>query len=255
MLPDREADAVMAWLHRLPRAKHPGGPPSPGYGRDMTRQMGHRLRIAAAALGVTLLLGACANTPEPSTTEETAVESTTPEQSESETEAAQTPATDPETETGELTQAPPPPEPTMDPAAQAQSQDGAIAFASYAMQVYSYMYLSGDTQAWAALSSQDCQFCETAQTQAGDLYNSGGWLHIPEPPFIAVANLTVAEPEAADSPWIATMEVTENDSQWYRTDSDVSTHGGEVHPEWALAMVYQGDQWVIVAADPDGAVG
>lgn len=139
----------------------------------------------------------------------------------------------------------------MDPAAQELSADGAIAFAQYAMEVYSYLYLTGDAQTWTTLYT-DCSFCADATVQAVDLWGTGGSFTVPTPPFIAVDNLTVTEPVNMPSEWTVTMEVTENDSEWSRSDGSVNTHLGEVHSGWTLTMTYD-DGWTLVAADPGGA--
>lgn len=146
-----------------------------------------------------------------------------------------------------------PGQPTLDPAAQAETVAGATLFAEYVMQVYSELYLTGDATTWNTLYSE-CGFCSDAATQAVEFWASEGSISIPTPPFIAVDNLRVTEPNGTDSAWVVTLEVTESDSLWRSSDGSESTHAGEVHPAWTLTMAYA-DGWSLVGVNPDGDPG
>ena len=55
------------------------------------------------------------------------------------------------------------------------SSEGAIATATYVVQLYPYVYATGDLEQWKAMSQQDCLFCNSVITNVGKLHEAGGW--------------------------------------------------------------------------------
>ena len=51
--------------------------------------------------------------------------------------------------------------------------DGAAAAATYFMQLYAYIYATGDTSTWRAMSAQTCEFCLDSATDAETLAAAG----------------------------------------------------------------------------------
>jgi hypothetical protein avisC_06974 len=56
------------------------------------------------------------------------------------------------------------------------SSEGAIATATYVVQLYPYVYATGDLEQWKAMSQQDCLFCNSVITNVGKLHEAGGWI-------------------------------------------------------------------------------
>ena len=55
------------------------------------------------------------------------------------------------------------------------SSEGAIATATYFVQLYPYVYATGDLEQWRSMSRQDCLFCNSVITNVKELHESGGW--------------------------------------------------------------------------------
>ena len=55
------------------------------------------------------------------------------------------------------------------------SPEGAVATGSYFVQLYPYVYATGDLEQWRAMTRQDCLFCGSVITNVTSLHDSGGW--------------------------------------------------------------------------------
>ena len=55
------------------------------------------------------------------------------------------------------------------------SPEGAVATGSYFVQLYPYVYATGDLEQWRSMSRQDCLFCGSVITNVTRLHDSGGW--------------------------------------------------------------------------------
>ena len=55
------------------------------------------------------------------------------------------------------------------------SPEGAVATGSYFVQLYPYVYATGDLEQWRAMTRQDCLFCGSVITNVTSLHESGGW--------------------------------------------------------------------------------
>ena len=56
------------------------------------------------------------------------------------------------------------------------SPEGAVATGSYFVQLYPYVYATGDLEQWRAMTRQDCLFCGSVITNVTSLHESGGWV-------------------------------------------------------------------------------
>ena len=76
----------------------------------------------------------------------------------------------------------PTPTPTTAPVAapirpadmQRTDEVGAVAAASYFMELFSYVYRSGDLTEWDHISAQDCGFCANVRSDVATVYGAGG---------------------------------------------------------------------------------
>src|SRR5699024_3229524 len=74
----------------------------------------------------------------------------------------------------------PPEPPEVDPperpvAMEEETVEGAIAAAKYFMELYPYIYATGDLEEWDALSDDGCEFCRNSRELAFDLTADGGF--------------------------------------------------------------------------------
>ena len=102
------------------------------------------------------------------------------------TEAAADP---PPTTTPTMTEAPPSPTPTPTPtpvapesvkperpaAMDVVDEEGAAAVAAYFLELYPYVYATGDLEEWKALSHPECIFCASVVTNVEAERAAGGW--------------------------------------------------------------------------------
>ena len=56
-----------------------------------------------------------------------------------------------------------------------ETVDGAIAAAKYFVNLYPYVYASGNTDEWEQLSDDGCGFCSNVQERANRLHSDGGF--------------------------------------------------------------------------------
>ncbi|WP_136192713.1 DUF6318 family protein [Actinomyces procaprae] len=52
---------------------------------------------------------------------------------------------------------------------------GAADAATYFLNLYPYVYATGDLDAWKNMSEDDCEFCNSVINNATELHDSGGW--------------------------------------------------------------------------------
>ena len=56
-----------------------------------------------------------------------------------------------------------------------ESAEGAVATATYFVQLYPYVYATGDLEQWRSMTRQDCLFCNSVITNVTELHDAGGW--------------------------------------------------------------------------------
>lgn len=118
---------------------------------------------ATAALSVSLLLGGCtdgsAGTPTPTVS------------------ASKAPSVEPSSAAPEPTSAAPSAEVEKPVPPEAMRRDdvaGAEAAAQYFLELYPYVYATGDLTEWDAMSDPECKFCESVRNEVGALHSAGG---------------------------------------------------------------------------------
>ena len=67
------------------------------------------------------------------------------------------------------------PEPSRLVGMDEQSPSGAAATASYFLNLYPYVYTTGDLTTWKEMSEDDCIFCNSVITNVTELHADGGW--------------------------------------------------------------------------------
>jgi len=85
-------------------------------------------------------------------------------------------------------------------------QAGAEAAAVYFVELYSYVYATGDFEAWDELTTEDCDFCSVVRQSVAEIYASDGYVHT-SPPSIQDVSSQVWPDESGD---FAVVVIVEN---------------------------------------------
>ncbi|MBE6482678.1 MAG: hypothetical protein E7Z94_09985 [Actinomyces ruminicola] len=91
--------------------------------------------------------------------------------------------------------------------------DGAAEAATYFIELYPYVYATGDLDTWQNMSEDDCEFCNSVVSNATELQNAGGWID----PW---------EQEITPLEWWT----DENDPNRYVVRTQVNSHERDQHP-------------------------
>ena len=68
------------------------------------------------------------------------------------------------------------PAPAKNPQVSEETSEGAVASVYYFLDLYRYAFMTGDTTELAAMSEDQCQFCQSAIDRATKLHATGGWI-------------------------------------------------------------------------------
>jgi len=126
------------------------------------------------------------------------------------------------------------------------SVDGAIAVATYFMELYGYTYATGDLEPWNGLSHPDCEFCASTREGVTDLLGAGE--------LRDGGAVTIADPSARE---ISPGELYSVDVAMNEAPARVVSVSGKAVTDWASASRYQtnvlvlrdGDRWWIRGVD------
>lgn len=186
-------------------------------------------RIAVTALAAALLVGGCSDGPDVVTTPPP-----TPTQSLS---TSVTPSAVP---TREAPLLPPAPE-----AMAANDQDGAIALAQYfAVDLYTYVFATGDLERWRALSDPSCAFCNGVIENAESM-RAAGEFDDGEPAAVESAvGTTITE----GSRYTATLVVRQSASKVRNADGEITAERTEERFQLHYAIAWDGG-WRVLAVD------
>lgn len=178
-----------------------------------TRQRG-RLRVAAAGAALGLLAVAGCGTDQPTEPPTTPVES-----------AASSPSPSP---TVSLRRLPEPPEAMGEP-----SEEGAIAAATYVLQLYGYSFATGDLGPWRAVTAPTCELCASVERGVEEMLqaeqtSTGSTMTV----------LEATSTEISDDEWFSVeLRVQQGPSQRLDKEGEVVTEGvgGEFDAVFALS--------------------
>ncbi|WP_167149413.1 DUF6318 family protein [Actinomyces sp. ZJ308] len=68
------------------------------------------------------------------------------------------------------------PAPAKPPQMNEETSEGAVASVYYFLDLYRYAFMTGDTTELAAMSENQCQFCQSAIDRTTKLHTTGGWI-------------------------------------------------------------------------------
>lgn len=129
-----------------------------------------------------------------------------------------------------------------------ETVDGAIAAAKYFVELYPYIYATGDLAEWDALSDDGCEFCNNSRELALDLTDDGGY---------ATGGAVEVFSEEGGGPYendvyAIQLGVRFDRSTFRYADGEREEHGEAERPEFRLSMLWRDGAWVVlgVLADP-----
>lgn len=134
------------------------------------------------------------------------------------------------------------PEPVRPAAMDRDDIEGAKAAAVYFMELYTYVYVSGDLAAWNEMSHPECQFCSGASESILELIGSGGRS---EGGGLEVAAVVALEPDEQYGHYRVGIDGTEDSYREFSSDGDIvfTANGGSVH--YNVAVLRQDREWLI----------
>ncbi|RPF25622.1 DUF6318 family protein [Georgenia muralis] len=185
---------------------------------------------ATAALSLSVLLGGCtdgsAGTPTP-----------TVSASEAPSVAQSSAAPEPTTAAPSAeVEKPVPPE-----AMRRDDVAGAEAAAQYFLELYPYVYATGDLTEWDAMSDPACKFCESVAENALQLHASGGYQLSDGYEVTAVDSRSSDDATPYTAVWV---DATEGRSTRVTESGEAEEfEGGPV--EFDFAMARQGEEWTV----------
>ena len=124
--------------------------------------------------------------------------------------------------------------------------DGAVNSAYYFMELYRYVFVTGDTTEFAAMSEDDCMFCQDTIDTAVEVHASGGWAE-PWEQDIPIADY-YPPPEGGEYSKVE-LTVTMGESITY--DGDGTKHEWPAPEDHVLAVIlhYVDGRWMVVGCN------
>ncbi|MDO4243657.1 MAG: DUF6318 family protein [Actinomyces sp.] len=139
------------------------------------------------------------------------------------------------------------PEPTRLEGMDENSPYGASQAVGYFLNLYPYVYATGDLAAWREISGDDCIFCSSVIDNVTELHNSGGWsdywqqeitvvsygydpsdssrlvfeTHIATPDRTAYSGLPIAPHTVAGGETVINVQVYWSEGHWIVEEGDV----------------------------------
>ena len=146
---------------------------------------------------------------------------------------------------------PPPPEveaPERPAEMNEETVDGAIAAATYFMELYPYIYATGDLAEWDELSDDGCEFCDNSRELALDLTEGGGYATGGE---VEIFSADGGGPYD-DDVFAVQLGIHFAPSTFVYADGVREDHGEAERPDFRLSMLWRDGAWVVlgVLADP-----
>jgi hypothetical protein len=201
------------------------GPPSTTELRSLTwnNRAGARLQAAVGCAAAVLALVACTGPggdPTPNATTPTPLATT----------SRPTPAPS--------TSAPP----TRPAAMDRQDVEGAIAAAQYFLELYPYVYNTGDLTEWRAMSHPDCVFCARVIKNVEELHGAGGY---ETGGGFTVEQVTARSPIPGNDFFAVDVTVTQHAGEEFDAEGRRSRgfEGGDFTVAYAISLL--GSQWSI----------
>ncbi|BDA65289.1 hypothetical protein MANAM107_21230 [Actinomyces capricornis] len=127
------------------------------------------------------------------------------------------------------------------------SPAGAIATAEYFVQLYPYVYATGDLTEWRAMTRKDCAFCTSVIDNVTELHSKGGWTEFWTP---AVSQTQYVEPGAGSDYSRVDIAIKQEETRTYDgTGGEPKMGEARDRVVVILAMKYENGRWIIRGGD------
>lgn len=123
------------------------------------------------------------------------------------------------------------------------SSEGAIATAIYFVQLYPYVYATGDLEQWKSMSRQDCLFCNSVITNVKELHESGGW----KDPWVHTITQTGYSDPGPGSEY-SRIDILFDQEAAYKYDgtgAPPEVNESQTNTLLILAMKYEDGRWIV----------
>ncbi|WP_110851692.1 DUF6318 family protein [Georgenia satyanarayanai] len=144
------------------------------------------------------------------------------------------------------------PEPTRPEEMERDDIEGAEAAARHFMQLYAYIFATGDLEQWASMSDPECRFCAGAAERVEELFSDGGYA---TGGAFDVEEVETQESGDADGAVLIALTGTEAPSKEYSRDGIEirALEGGGATYTFALAR--ERDGWIVIDGSVEAADG
>ena len=123
------------------------------------------------------------------------------------------------------------------------SSEGAIATAIYFVQLYPYVYATGDLEQWKSMSRQDCLFCNSVITNVKELHESGGWA---DPWLHTITQTGYSDPGPGSE--YSRIDILFDQEAAYKYDgtgAPPEVNESQTNTLLILAMKYEDGRWIV----------
>ena len=143
------------------------------------------------------------------------------------------------------------PSPQRPAAMDEDSVDGAIAAVTYFLDLYGYVYATGDLEPWRAMSHADCRFCESVSERAEGLFADGGYV---EGDVLTINHTSAAPPTAAEPSYMVAVDLLESSHVFYYGDGSTENFEERQYPNFVVAVQRVDDGWITRGVDTDSTL-
>ncbi|SED93770.1 hypothetical protein SAMN04488554_1109 [Ruania alba] len=123
-----------------------------------------------------------------------------------------------------------------------ETVEGAVAAAEYFVELYPYVYASGDLTEWDALSDEGCGFCSNVRERAEELHADGGYSVGGD---VEVAGAQGGGPYEDDS-YVVEFALTIAESEFRHADGTSTTYNEVVEPRFLVSMIWRDASWIVL---------
>ena len=129
-----------------------------------------------------------------------------------------------------------------------ETVDGAIAAAKYFMELYPYIYATGDLDEWDALSDEGCGFCRDVREEAVGLNEAGGYSTGGDVEIYSSDGGGPYDDELADNAFVVELGIRIAESADHLADGTTERYPAEDHPRFRIALTYEVGGWSVLDA-------
>ncbi|WP_128683468.1 DUF6318 family protein [Actinomyces qiguomingii] len=124
--------------------------------------------------------------------------------------------------------------------------EGAITAATYFLNLYPYVYATGDIDAFEKMSDDNCEFCDSVINNATELHDAGGWIDLWEPDVTPLAWWTDQEDP---NRYVVRAQVTSQERDQYPGDGQPPLHITRTEDILLVQLYWSGHNWAIEIVD------